>query len=80
MHTASREWADRVAARNAVETAKARADEARKNEALAAQGFLPLTYGEQLIPLSAAGKEAEPLSPEAELAATVARQKEESAQ
>ena len=48
MHTASREWADRVAARNAVETAKARADEAR-----------PLTYGEQLIPLSAAGKEAE---------------------
>ena len=38
---------------------KARADEARKNEALAAQGFLPLTYGEQLIPLSAAGKEAE---------------------
>lgn len=64
MHTASREWADRVAARNAVETAKARADEARinearKNEALAARGFLPLTYGEQLIPLSAAGKEAE---------------------
>ena len=34
-------------------------DEARINEALAAQGFLPLTYGEQLIPLSAAGKEAE---------------------
>ena len=32
---------------------------ARTNEALAAQGFLPLTYGEQLIPLSAAGKEAE---------------------
>lgn len=59
MHTASREWADRVAARNAVETAKARADEARINEELAAQGFLPLTYGEQLIPLSAAGKEAE---------------------
>ncbi len=59
MHTASREWADRVAARNAVETAKARANEARINEALAAQGFLPLTYGEQLIPLSAAGKEAE---------------------
>ena len=64
MHTASREWADRGAARNAVETAKARADEARINEArineaLAAQGFLPLTYGEQLIPLSATGKEAE---------------------
>ena len=59
MHTASREWVDRVAARNAVETAKARADEARINDALAAQGFLPLTYGEQLIPLSAAGKEAE---------------------
>ena len=59
MHTASREWADRVAARNAVEAAKARANEAQINEALAAQGFLPLTYGEQLIPLSAAGKEAE---------------------
>ena len=69
MHTASKEWADRVAARNAVDAAKARANEARTdearineariNEALAAQGFLPLTYGEQLIPLSAAGKEAE---------------------
>ena len=67
MHTASREWADRVAARNAVETAKnlaerssaIKSNEARINEALAARGFLPLTYGEQLIPLSAAGKEAE---------------------
>ena len=67
MHTASREWTDRVAARNAVETAKGLAEhssaiksnEARINDALAAQGFLPLTYGEQLIPLSAAGKEAE---------------------
>ena len=59
MHTASKEWADRVAARNAEETAKARADEARINEALAAQGFLPLTYGERLLPLSAAVKEAE---------------------
>ena len=67
MHTASREWADWVAARNAVETAKnlaerssaIKSNEARINDALAAQGFLPLTYGEQLIPLSAAGKEAE---------------------
>ncbi len=48
-----------MAARNAVDAAKARANEARINDALAAQGFLPLTYGEQLIPLSAAGKEAE---------------------
>ena len=59
MHTASKEWADRVAARNAVEAAKARAAEARANEALAAQGFLPLTYGERLLPLSAVAKEAE---------------------
>ena len=59
MHTASKEWADRVAARNAVEAAKARANEAQINEALAAQGFLPLTHGERLLPLSAAGKEAE---------------------
>ena len=59
MHTEAREWAARVAARNAAETAKARKNEARKNEALAAQGFLPLTYGERLIQLSAAGKEAE---------------------
>lgn len=49
MHIASRARADRVAARNAVETAKARDIEARKDAAL---------------------------SPEAELAATVARQKE----
>lgn len=59
MHTAGREWADRVAARNAAETAKARADEARIDEALMAQGFPPLTYGERQLPLSAAGKEAE---------------------
>ena len=59
MHTASKEWADRVAARKAVEAAKARANEAQINEALAAQGFLPLTYGERLLPLSAAVKEAE---------------------
>ena len=67
MHTASRGWADRVAARNAVETAKGlaerssaiKSDEARINAALAAQGMLPFSYGEQLIPLSAAGKEAE---------------------
>ena len=36
-----------------------KSNEARINDALAAQGFLPLTYGEQLIPLSAAEKEAE---------------------
>ena len=45
MHTASREWADRVAARNAVETAKARADEARINEALPRRAFCPSPTG-----------------------------------
>ena len=48
MNTAASEWAERVKARNAIETAKARGD-----AALAAQGFLPLTYGEQPAPLSA---------------------------
>ena len=66
MHPAAQEWADRVAARNAVETAKARDVEAQKDAALSAQGFLPFTYGPRPAPLS----------PEAELAATVARQKE----
>lgn len=47
MNTAGMEWAERVVARNAIETAKARGD-----AALAAQGFLPLTYGEQPVPLS----------------------------
>jgi len=47
MNTAGMEWAERVAARNAIETAKA------QNEALMAQGYLPLTYGEQPTPLSA---------------------------
>ena len=47
MDTAGMEWAERVAARNAIETAKA------QNEALMAQGYLPLTYGEQPTPLSA---------------------------
>ena len=54
MHTAGKEWADRVAARNAAEAAKARISEAPM-----AKGFLPLTYGEvRQLPLSAAGKEA----------------------
>lgn len=39
MHTAAKEWAARVAARNKVEAAKA--------AALSAQGYLPFTYGEQ---------------------------------
>ena len=47
MNTAGMEWAERVAARNAIETANA------QNEALMAQGYLPLTYGEQPTPLSA---------------------------
>lgn len=59
MHTAAKEWADRVAARNAAETAKARDDEALIDEALMAQGFLPCAYVERQLPLSAAGKEAE---------------------
>lgn len=53
MHTAAKEWADRVAARNEIETEKARA------EAQMAQGFLPFTYGEQPVALGAeARKEA----------------------
>ena len=47
MHTASKEWTDRVAARNEIETEKALA------EAQMAQGFLPFTYGEQPLALGA---------------------------
>lgn len=55
MNSASEEWMARVAARNEIETAKARA-----------------------VPLSAGARPAwwKPLSPKAELAATVRRQKE----
>lgn len=42
MNTAAKEWAAQVAARNAVETAKARGD-----AALMEQGYLPLSYGDQ---------------------------------
>ena len=57
MNSASEEWMARVAARNEIETAKARA--------------VPLSAGAGAKPTWW-----KPLSPEAELAATVRRQKE----
>lgn len=59
MNKAAEEWAARVAAWDAAEVAKARADSARKGADLAARGFLPLTYAERLLPLGAVAKEAE---------------------
>ena len=49
MNTAGMEWAERVAARNAI----GHGGVCAQNEALMAQGYLPLTYGEQPTPLSA---------------------------
>ena len=60
MHTASEEWAAQVAARNAVEAAKAARAEARRPD-MEQLAFDWTGGGEaiKLLPLSAAGKEAE---------------------
>ena len=60
MHTASEEWAAQVAARNEIETAKAARAEARRPDM--EQLAFDWTGGGaaiKLLPLSAAGKEAE---------------------
>ena len=60
MHTASEEWAAQVAARNEIETAKAARAEARRPDM--EQLAFDWTGGGaaiKLLPLNAAGKEAE---------------------
>ena len=60
MHTASEEWAATVAARNEIETAKAARAEARRPDMV--QQHFDWTGGGaaiKLLPLNAAGKEAE---------------------
>ena len=56
MHTASREWCDRVAARNAIEVAK---KERVWQPWLSTSENPAVAGGGKAIPLSAAGKEAE---------------------
>jgi hypothetical protein len=60
MHTASEEWAAQVAARNAVEAAKAaRAEACRPDMEQLAFDWTGGGAAIKLLPLSAAGKEAE---------------------